>query len=1009
MIWALVRLSPILIGVVVGSGLLFFGAEINLTAYQQIEDDLRTVAQLDSELNRHLVDVRYGAQVNLDVLANPIIALRSIMDNLDVSACSETSDERAIQTVPKSQALKLFVHKKQTLIEQFKSSNALYNNSLNYLLYTLPSHPQNAPDLKQNNTTRYQLRDAVLEYGVAQLNGSREQLLDYEAILQQTLNQSKSEDEIKQLDNLLRHVHLLLVNKPLLDDALKESLDISLKRESEYLIHECDDHAGVKADKANSYRSILFVLAAIMMIYMVYLFLKQSRQSSQLVRINNKLRGEIQQRLKAGNALRTEHERFLRAQRVALVGNWEWDRIRREITWSDQIFRMFGYAPDAFIPTYSDYLLGIHSEDRKRVDHHLRALSSGDQNEPTEVEYRIRRPDGTVLTIRERSDISHDREGRVVLLIGTILDISHLRQMEERLETATRIFSEAIDEVHDQLQVTTKVFEHVREGVVITDPHGVPQSVNPAFTAITGYTEHDVVGHEEGPEGFFWFNLRKRIEDWHLLTKDGHWSGEFWNRRKSGELYPEERHVTALRDQKGVIQNLMVVLQDQTGIKSKEAELSFRRHHDPLTTLPVRDIVHDRLQQAIRESHRTHTRVAAVALDLDHFKKVNDRFGFSAGDSLLRELADRMRDRLREGDTIGRVSGDEFLAVFRNIPDERGATQVIRRLRSALDKPFLIESERLFFTASIGISLFPTDGNNADILVKNAGLALNRAKESGRDGYHFYTDTMGKRVARRLTLESEIRQGIEDQTFILHYQPKVALKSGQLEGAEVLIRWESPQRGLVSPGEFIPVAEETGLILPLGEWILRTVCVQWVAWHEQGLNPPRLAVNLSARQFQTGGDLLTTIKKILQETGMPPAWLELELTESMVMGSADEALETMNSLRELGTHLAMDDFGTGYSSLSVLKKFPIQTLKIDRSFIRDVEHDNDDRAIVSAIISMARSLKLQVVAEGVEEMEQVDILREFGCDQIQGFLYSRPVDTNTFAKYLQNGLPKIEQ
>jgi diguanylate cyclase (GGDEF)-like protein len=428
--------------------------------------------------------------------------------------------------------------------------------------------------------------------------------------------------------------------------------------------------------------------------------------------------------------------------------------------------------------------------------------------------------------------------------------------------------------------------------------------------------------------------------------------------------------------------------------------LTYLTTHHPGTGLPNRDLLLDRLRQALYLAGRNELQVALLQLDLDHFKVVNDSLGHAAGDRLLGAVAGRLGECCRAEDTVAHLGGDEFAVMVPDLTRTQDAAVVARKLHDALQPPFTIEGRELFVTASIGITLFPEDGGDAEGLLRNADTALHQAKAQGRNTYQFFAAEMNTRTLARLSLETDLRRALERQEFLLHYQPQVDARSGELLGMEALVRWQHPERGLVPPLDFIPLAEETGLILPLGEWVLRTACTQNRAWQEQGLPPLRVSVNLSGRQLKQA-DLAGTVGRVLAETKLAPACLELELTESILMESVEATLDILDVIRAMGISLAMDDFGTGFSSLSYLKRFPIDRLKIDYSFVRDLTRNPSDAALVRTIIAMGHNLGLKVIAEGVETEEQLVFLREHGCNEVQGYYFSRPVPAEAFTELLR--------
>jgi diguanylate cyclase (GGDEF)-like protein len=443
--------------------------------------------------------------------------------------------------------------------------------------------------------------------------------------------------------------------------------------------------------------------------------------------------------------------------------------------------------------------------------------------------------------------------------------------------------------------------------------------------------------------------------------------------------------------------------------KRYQVQLEHQANYDALTGLPNRSLLHDRLRQAVY-SQREKRAIAVVFMDLDHFKFVNDSLGHSTGDLLLKAMAERLRSVLREGDTVGRVGGDEFVLILNDQSNEEIIYRAMQRISATVSEPITIDGKELHCSCSAGISIYPQDGRDVDTLLKNADAAMYRAKEHGRSNFQFYTSEMNERVNERLALENALRRALERQELILHYQQKVSLKSGQIVGAEALVRWLHPEWGLVRPARFIPLAEETGLIVSIGEWVLREACRQSREWMDAGLHPGVVSVNLSVRQFRQEG-LVRTVSRILEETRLNPAQLEMELTESMVMGNVDQAIAVLQGLKQLGVALSVDDFGTGYSSLSYLKDLPIDTLKIDRSFVRDIGagDEADDGVLAQAIISLGHALHLKVIAEGVETDAQLRFLRRNGCDEAQGFFYGEPVAPGEHARLLEKARRKVRK
>ncbi len=541
----------------------------------------------------------------------------------------------------------------------------------------------------------------------------------------------------------------------------------------------------------------------------------------------------------------------------------------------------------------------------------------------------------------------------------------------------------------EKLRLSAKVLEHIADGVIVTDVEGNIVAVNPAFTSITGYSEEEAIGKTPsmlrvGKEGrTFYRNL------WAQVMEHGFWSGDLWNQRKEGDYYLESLTISAVRDKDGSCTHYVGAFRDITQANESQKKLDHLAHHDSLTSLPNRVLFNDRLAHAMQRSEREHQQLALLFIDLDRFKNVNDSLGHHIGDELLKHVALALADKMRSGDTLARLGGDEFILLLENVDGQYGATTVAEKLMTVFEQPFMIVGHELFVTCSVGISLFPADGTDLNMLIRNADVAMYQAKARGRNAYRFYSSEMMGEGVERLRLESMLRRSIEKNEIFLNFQPQVEIRSGALVGVEALVRWQHPEQGLISPVKFIPLAEDTGFINQLGQWVLIESCRQMIRWQNEGLYIPKIAVNLSVKQFERGS-IVCMVAGILQETGLEPHRLQLEVTESLIMNTGD-AFVFINDLHAIGVGLAIDDFGTGYSSLAYLKQLPVQTLKIDRSFIKDISTDVNDEAIATAIIQLGKSLNLSVVAEGVETQEQVDFLLRQGCNLAQGYFFGRPL------------------
>ena len=550
-----------------------------------------------------------------------------------------------------------------------------------------------------------------------------------------------------------------------------------------------------------------------------------------------------------------------------------------------------------------------------------------------------------------------------------------------------------------------KIFEYASEGVMISDTAAHILNVNKAFTQVTGYSHDEVLGKSpsllnSGRQDAGFYRAM-----WQSLTETGRWQGEIWNRRKNGEIYLEWLSITAIMNHLGRATHYVAIFSDITTIKANEERLHRLAYYDALTELPNRILFNDRLNQAMARADRSKQMVAVMLLDLDRFKIINDTLGHMAGDTLLIDVAQRIGDCMRESDTVARLGGDEFIVVLPDMDNINYASLVAQKIIDVLTQPFTLEGQEVFITASIGISFYPSSGDNAEILVKKADIAMYQAKEQGRNNYQFHRSSASDKTSALFALEHSLRRALERNELSLHYQPQIDIETGCITGMEALLRWQHPERGMILPNEFIPLAEETGLIIPIGEWVLRSACAQNKEWQDSGLPPVRIAVNISVRQLKQK-NLVAKITETLAETGLDPQWLELELTESMIMQNAEDSVQQLNGIKSLGIGLAIDDFGTGYSSLSYLKRFPIGRVKIDQSFVQGMCNNLDDAAISRAIIALANSLNLKVTAEGVETQDQLSFLREHQCCDAQGFLFSHPVPADAMTRMLQQTIPR---
>ena len=673
----------------------------------------------------------------------------------------------------------------------------------------------------------------------------------------------------------------------------------------------------------------------------------------------------------AEEALRKSEERFSLAMRGADEGLFDWNMAEGKTYLSPRWKSMLGYededlesSPDAWEPILAP---GTH----ELLNEQIELLEAG-AKATYEVELKLRHRDGRWLDILSRAFPVFDENHKLVRLVGTHSDITERKRHETELSRAA------------------KVFESTHEGIVVTDPRGEIVMVNPAFERITGYSPFETFGRSIGMlrsgrhDGAFYKAMWDNLREYDL------WQGEIWNRKKDGALYPEWLTISAVRDKGGQIVNYIGLFTDISQLKQSQARLDFLAHHDPLTSLPNRIVLVERIARAIETSRHDGTRRALLFLDLDRFKTVNDSLGHAAGDELLIMATDRWIRRLRATDMLARLGGDEFVVLVDPADSPLDTTRLANDLIEDTAQPFIFADGREAFVGlSVGISIFPTDDVGPDVLIQRADSALYAAKQNGGGGIRFYSPSQTLAAKAKLDLEAGLRRALERGEFELQYQPQFRIGQPRATGVEALLRWRSPT-GLVAPNAFIPLAERTGLIIPIGEWVLGEACRRMKHWLDAGYELETMAVNLSPRQFDLP-DIRDRIRAALDEARLEARHLEIEITEGALMEQGRNAVRKLESLKALGVRVAVDDFGTGHSSLAYLKRFPIDLLKLDRSFIVDIPADSKSMEIAAAVIRLGQSLHVDVLAEGVETEAQLDFLALAGCKSAQGFFLARPM------------------
>ncbi|MGY4661038.1 diguanylate cyclase (GGDEF)-like protein/PAS domain S-box-containing protein [Pseudomonas chlororaphis] len=683
----------------------------------------------------------------------------------------------------------------------------------------------------------------------------------------------------------------------------------------------------------------------------------------------------------ANQALSKSEARLALALKASQLGLWDWNLQTDEVHHS-HIKELFGLEPEFVRAMLSHLKPLLHPEDlpllKRALVEHLKG-----RTEDYLVEYRVRHADGRWVWIEDRGRaVERGPGGRVLRMVGTRRDISASKQQEE------------------QRRLAAMVFEAASEGIVILDPDYVLLAVNQAFSRVTGYQIEDMLGRNvvDLPCSR---DARRHFPVIHqALEQHGSWQGELVEARKNGELYPQWLQLNVVRDTRGKVSHIVGFFADLSARRESEERMRYLTHYDELTGLANRSLFRERLREAHQRMRQGGRSLALVHINLDRFKLLNDSLGHDIADQLLQKMARRLVNALPEADTIARLSGDEFAVLFDAYGSLSSLTRVATRLSAKLRLPITVEGHELVVSASMGISMLPDSAREIPALISQSNIAMQHAKHLGGNNFQFYTASLQASTLERLQLENQLRKAVEERQLKVFYQPKLCLATGRLNAAEALVRWDHPDLGRVPPGDFIGLAEEIGLIGPIGEFVLRQACWQACEWQRQGLPAIRVSVNLSVHQLRQG-KLVSQVRSVLEETGLAPHFLELELTESHLLDSVDHIVSTFQQLRDLGVKLAIDDFGTGYSSLSYLKRIPVDYVKIDQAFIRGLSEGGADAAITRAIIAMAHGLSLKVVAEGVEHPGQLAFLKEQKCDEVQGYLISRPVEAEGLAALLR--------
>ena len=606
---------------------------------------------------------------------------------------------------------------------------------------------------------------------------------------------------------------------------------------------------------------------------------------------------------------------------------------------------------------------------------------------PKEIVEKFIHKNGNTLDLEIFINLRFDNNGNYIGSDNIARDVTELKKSQKALE------------------IYENVIKNTSEGVMITDKNNFIVFVNKAFCNITKYEEKDVIGKNPSILKSGLHNKKFYKDMWKNLESRGHWKGEIWNKQKNDTIFPELLSINTLKDENGEIENYIAIFTDISEIKKSEAKMRNIAMHDSLTGLPNRNMMTNMISHSIKSAKRQNELMAIMFIDLDNFKTINDNYGHKEGDNVLVETAKRLKNILREEDIVYRFGGDEFIVTLEHIKNSEDIAKIARKLNQSLQIPYQTNNYTFYISCSIGISIYPNDALTPDELIKNADVAMYQAKNRGKNRYSFYSQELGKQIQEELSIENLLRRSIKNSEFEIYYQPKIDTKTLKIVGLEALLRWNNSEKGVLSPAKFIPIAEKTGLIIPLGNWVMLESCKQIKKWHNKKLYDGNISVNISGIQLDNK-NLVNSIKYALKESNLSPFYLDLEVTESVLMNDVKHWSGTLDQIRDIGIDISIDDFGTGYSSLSYLRELPVDELKIDKSFIDDIPFDKDACAIVKSIISLAKTLGYKTVAEGVEKEEQQKYLLQNGCDIIQGYYYSKPLSSEEIENFLKSWCPK---
>jgi diguanylate cyclase (GGDEF)-like protein/PAS domain S-box-containing protein len=924
--------------------------QLDTAKHKTIIENIGRLKEQNSNLDRDVLHSDRSLPKHKSSIAAAINALGSSMSSLSKLKLNNIAGMPALLTKLENE-----IEKKSQIVEQVVADSAQLNNSMHYLPILIEKISSGNSD-KLSSAVR-KLAIAILEFNNHPA-ASNEQTINASLTILKSLTPPDTEQ--KKLEAIIIHAQTILTTRVKVSNNIDALLNIPIEQTLDEITSRYELHHNAAMNSAIQQHYILNLVIFILMAGIAY----------SIYRIRSS-------RLDMG----IKEERLKHALEGTNNGIWDWNIGENEFYLSPRIEAMLGLSSINTIYRIHDLKKLIHPDDLGKVKNLLKQHLRG-ETEMFESEHRFKNQYGDwIWTLCCGRVVEQDKKQAPLRMVGIQTDITQRKQTEE------------------ELRRNSMVFESVLEAVMICDKENRILAVNEAFTRITGYSRANVIGKDPKLLGSGRHDANFFNNMWDTLTQNGVWQGEIWNRKKSGEIFACWLSIATITNSDDEVEQYISVFSDISQRKEDEELIRFQANYDALTELPNRHLLMERLGFELQRAKREQTLIALMFIDLDRFKPINDTYGHTVGDRLLWEVSKRLSSHVRETDMVARLGGDEFTIILPNIENLDEVERMAGRILHEISRPFQFDGIELFISTSIGITIYPNDATDLPTLLTNADNAMYRAKDEGRNTYRFFTHEMNQHAMEMLQLEGDLHRAQQRDELMPYFQPIVDINSGEIVAAEALLRWKHPNHGIVQPDRFIPISEASGLISPIGKWLLEIVCCQVMRWRRKGLNLQRICLNISTRQFRD--DLIAIIKNALETSGLEPECLELEVVETLLLEDNSSNGEILRQLNEMGVRLSIDDFGTGYSSLGYLKRFPFDVLKINRSFIQGLPDNQDDATLVNTIISMGQGLNLEIVAEGVETNEQLEYLRSKGCHSAQGFYFSKPLPAHLFEKRLK--------